>query len=303
MKKDGDWPQNITHQFTISFHGDDVKNHEIDADVLAKSLSGVYSVLNEANYELNGTNSEIFIKVKGSPEPGSFLIHFIAFTSSNILPVAADVIALTGFAGKVTDTIENLDYSLIGLYRALKGEKIAQTTSVGEDKVSIRTEKSGITIVARDNATVQLYKTDVIRREIASVVTPLEKDGIDNITFKGESNTEEVIYKNELPYFKPPVSEQINEIISEELLLVVTPNIEGDPKYWHFKTEDEGKVFTADIQDKQFLQGVKEKKYSFIKGTIIKVRLKTTQQKKINLRNTYVIEKVLDFYPQEQLKL
>ena len=188
------------------------------------------------------------------------------------------------------------------MYRALKGERIKHIDPVGNDNIKITTEKSGITILAKDSATIKLYLNDVIRREMASVAAPLENKGIENIEFKGESNTAEVIYQNELPYFKPPESEQINEIISEELLIVVTPNIEGDSKYWHFKSDEEGRVFTADIQDKKFLQDVEDKKYSFIKGTIIKVRLRTTQQKKINLRNTYVIEKVLGFYPQEQLQ-
>lgn len=286
------WPQIQRNQFSVSFHGPSVESNEIDAKVLANSLMGISSVMEEANRELYRQQSTIYIKVKGSPTPGSFIIDFIAFMSSNIIDAAVNIIAITGFGGQILDSIED---SLLGLYKKTKGEKITKVRDISEDKVEVKTIKGGTNFFA-NKLVVNLYMNERVRRGMAQVVTPLEDIGMSEIEFKSPDHPSVKIKRDEKDYFKPPESEEVNVTITEEYLLVISPNLEGESRYWHFSSGESGKTFDAEVKDSIFLEKVKNRSYSFVEGTIVKARVRTIQWKKIRLRNEYEIEEILEFH-------
>ena len=66
------WSKSELVGFTIKFNGEATKSNEIDADELATSLLGLSAVLEESNTILNGSYSQMLVKVRGSFTPGSF---------------------------------------------------------------------------------------------------------------------------------------------------------------------------------------------------------------------------------------
>jgi hypothetical protein len=90
-------------------------------------------------------------------------------------------------------------------------------------------------------------------------------------------------------------TEVVNEFVAELHLTIQTVVLEGDAA-WRF-TDGRNK-FNARIADEDFLKQVRQGKERFGRGDILRVKLKTVQEKvKNQLRTNHTIEKVLSHQP------
>ena len=106
------WNEPETEIFSVIYDGEIVKNHEIDAKLLATSLNGVASVLEESNKIVNGPHSHISVKIKGNFAPGSFLVEIVSLINPTTIDQAADIATILGLCGSGS--------TLIALYRLTK---------------------------------------------------------------------------------------------------------------------------------------------------------------------------------------
>jgi hypothetical protein len=164
-------------EFTVKFNGEAVETNEMDAEELATSLLGISDVLEYANAILNGRYSRMFVKVRSSFKPGSFIVDIASFFTSYGIDALVNITSLvgftTGYAAKDT---------LIWLFRQTKGNKILDRKQIQDNKVEITVENCTNPIIVNAD-TVKIYEDAQLRRGLAKVVYPLKNEGISDITF------------------------------------------------------------------------------------------------------------------------
>lgn len=301
----------IFQEFNITFKGPALDENAIDAKILANSLLGLSETIEEANSIINGKNSQIFVKVRANPKPGSFIESILTLISSNTPDALVNIAALLGFSkGLVVDGAEVIGATttVLEIYRRIQNKKIINEEPISPNFKKITYGEDYSTYINGDDNTVnntfitteealKLFKSGKIKKQIAQVMSPLDEEGVDSILFGDEIESHETITKAEKQYFKAPEKESIAENIIEMILTVITPDLSGHMKGWKFSYYDnEGKqVFIiADVEDEEFLEDVANSIHSFKNGVEIKARVRIVQNMKIRRTTTHTIVKVIE---------
>jgi len=266
----------------VTYDGEALKSHEIDAKILSESLSGIHSVLKESNAIVNGPFSKIEVHVRGSFTPSSFSVDIVTLVTSNSFQGIANVAGILGFAGVAAN-------SLIRLYRSTKGEMISKTEKINPEYIKIMTVSGDVFIAS--NSTVKIYQNKNVREGMNDVVRPLFENGICEIGFSSEEHPTEVITDSEKEIFSPPDPEDLEDIVDVAELTVTQSNLNGKPTGWRFSLNNSGKDdFGAEVLDENFLQSVYSGGYIFTNGTKI---IAEYQRKKLRKRRIVTDWKIL----------
>lgn len=279
---ESNWGNSKIDKFTVEFLGDEdeissITHNEIEAKKLALSLMGISSVLEESNIRLNGSNSQIFVKVKGSFEPGSFIVQLALLLTSGGLGEIADLITILGFCGLNPD-------SLIQFFKKTKGKKIVNKTKISGNNYSVTVEDSDSPIIVNGDV-ILLYQDGKVRKEMSEITSVLDDKEISKIKLYSKGNPPETIFREERNYFKYIESVQMDEIEGIDYFLITRPDFEGRSTGWRVssgETDDPNKQlndFFVTISDKNFLLNVKFRRIVITQGTVIKAKFKKTLEK------------------------
>lgn len=287
------WKKSSTDVFTIKYNGELVESNEMDANELATSLSGISSVLENANAIINGEYSKIFVKVHGSFKAGSFEVDIATFFTSDQMDAIVNIIALVGFTTGITarDT-------LIWLFRQTKGKKILKKNQIKENTYEIIIEDNQNPIIVNGDLII-LSENSQVRRGLANIVYPLNNEGMSDITFLKNGVECEKILRDEREYFPLLDTETIEKKESIDLFLIIQANFEGKQTGWRLSfgqsTEKKTDDFPVTILDKNFLKKVRERETKISnEGTIIKAKYRKTTRKLERLNVTWEILEVLE---------
>lgn len=285
--------------FRIEFNDENnsqsnLKEHEIEAKILAHSLIGVSNVLEESNLKINGSSTEIFVKVKGTFEPGSFIVQLALFLSSGGLQEVADIAEILGFCGLNPK-------SLIQFFKKTQGKKIVHQKKIGGDNYEVTIEGSGDPIVVNGNVLL-LYEAGKVRKEFDSITSVLEGGDISQIKLYSKGTAPETISKEEREYFKFYESDQFDEIEGIDYFLITRPDFEGRSTGWrvaylrgdNLDSQKQPDDFFITISDKGFLSDVKLRRTVITQGTRIKARFKKIIDKMENYRPKTEITEVIE---------
>jgi hypothetical protein len=147
-----------------------------------------------------------------------------------------------------------------------------------------------------ENNIIELYRERKVREAFYKVLSPLEKEGIDEfaITDLSQKNKFTVITKHEATYFSPPPVEDINLDDDEMEMNLQLVNIAfQDANKWRFS--DGNATFYADVLDSDFLNKVQFSEISFSKGDILKAKVRRVQYLRNNdMKTEYQIIKIID---------
>lgn len=286
------WKKSKIDLFTIKYNGEPVDSNEIDADELATSLLGLSSTLEHANYQLNGENSRVFVKVRSSFKSGSFDVDIATFLTSTGITALVNITSLIGFTGTAVVG------TLIWLFRRTKGKKIIEKKQTEGDNYEITVEGENNSITINHNV-VALYENAQIRKDLANIVQPLKMPGMENITFIENGVEREKILKEETDYFSLIDTELINEKEDIDDFLITRSDFEGRQTGWRLSfgesesTDKKTNDFQVRILDEDFLKKVKQKEIDVHQGTIIRAKYKKTTQKVDKLSVAWEILQVL----------
>jgi len=264
---------------------------EIDASLLATSLSGMHNTIEEANILINGTYSQASIKIIGPFKSGSFIVSVLSRLDSNSIQQIVNVMAIIGFIGAVDASQQ----SLIKLIKFVKGEKIERKEEIDNDTFRVKFENCQNPVIV-EKVIIELYESPQIKKSLSEMVSPLEFPEIDSIAFGSNDFDLEIISKEQKSYFSLPESEFIDQVDKEGYLKVVSPNLDGNNIGWKFNEVDGKGSFFATVLDKKFLNDVKTGKYSFIHGTIILAKYRRTITKIERKHPKYEIIEVKAYY-------
>jgi hypothetical protein len=143
-----------------------------------------------------------------------------------------------------------------------------------------------------------LLKNHKLRKAFESLVSPLERDGIDDVAVKYNNGSEEFcsILKKEASYFKCPEPEEEKiekEVRFDTSLSIINLSFKEGNKWY---VNDGQSSFYATVEDEHFLQAVEDSVISFAKGDILRVTIRREQfynktENKLKIEN--FIEKVI----------
>lgn len=295
--------------FTIGFDGVALQNHQIDAVDLAIALTGLSELLDIANQALNHKDAKLKLQVK-STSNGSFNIFLeLSQTLSGLFhgKSVKDILHIIGLIKvelEETGSIGGGIVTLISLYRWLQGKKIVKQEEK-ENSIVLYTEIENVRVL-KEVAT--LYQITEIRKSIAVMLSPLNKDGIEEFYTKQNTDTEkhERITKSEIDAFAY-TEPSTREVLFDESESIITCKIIGImfEENLKWRLADGNNKFFANVEDKVFLEKIENREISFAKGDLLKADFEVkTFTTKDSIRKEYRVLKVIELIPPpEQINL
>ena len=288
------WENSHHQEFTIKYNGEAVESHEIDANVLAKSMLGLSGALEHANNVVYGLDSKTFVKVKGSFKASSFSIDIVTLMSYTGIQNTFNVVEMVGFLGSSLG-------SLIWLYKKTKGEAIKSKKHIGDNNVILSFENC--TDIVVNSHVADMYDTNKVKKELSDLTLPLENEKMSDITFLKDDVEIEKINRDEREYFH--LDDNTDETLVTESIdyfLITQPNFDGKPG-WRLTFADSldsaysKKDFAVKILDNLFLKEVNNKQITISNKIpiIIKAKYRKTIQKMERIVTSWEILEVLDY--------
>lgn len=284
-------------EFKISYDGPALVTHEMNVKDLAPALLSIGELIEDANSVLNGDQAKIAVNIK-TTQPGSVIVGFsviqdflkqaVSLFSSNEANAIVNASQILGYLGLGCGS----SAGVLGIIKWLKNREIKNITTLedGNFKMEIT---DGETRVVKSSE-IKLFKLLKIRNHFEAIITkPLEKEGVEQISFlNGKNKT--TIEKKEKDYFITPSVEEetLGETETEQSLQIVNISFQEFGK-WRFS--DGNASFFAEILDKEFLNKVQHNQAAFAKDDVLKVKLKRKQYLSLGgIKTDYIITKVVE---------
>jgi len=279
-----------TSQIYFKYDGNSLslKNHEIDAKVLADTLSNFADLIYEANTIVNGIDSSVSVKAKAGFVEGSFGVELII--DQGIAGGVKDLLPILGLAASAATG------SLLSVLKNMKGKPaIDIEINESEDNVHINI---GEEKVQASPEVAELATNPSIRSKIDQIIyKPLDIDGTSSFQLftdpEGDllvdiSEDQRAIYK------KPPISKPSYVSSSDTVATIefINANKESGNSGW--KMIHLGKEVSVKIEDEVFLTLIKKPDAPSIFGHKFKVDLNLVTKKRISRPESkkYTIKKV-----------
>lgn len=288
--------------FKISYDGPALAGHEMNVRDFAPALLAIGDLLDEANLALNGSKTKVVVNIKAT-EAGSIDV---------LLSVVQDIFtqAQTLFSGEGINAFLNakeLLFTLLGIGGGstgvvniilwLKNRPIKNITRIEVGKFKI-TVADGDTRVVTENE-IRLFGMIKIRKSLEAIIkTPLEKEGINKVTFSDSETTDtnpiQEIEKEQIEFFDAPKLEEelIDQSEIEANLQIINISFLENGK-WRFS--DGNATFYAEISDADFVGKIKNNEEVFAKDDILKVKMDRKQYLSDGaIKTDYEITKILN---------
>ena len=271
--------------FTISFHGDAVKDGEIEAQDLAVALISISELVQITNSKAHGKQAQVSIKITETKK-GSFqtLLQIILENNATLLGVIYGVKFLKDALAE-----------FINLAKWLRGRKIDKTEfKDGQIHIHIGDNNTIITPIARD-----LLEDSNARKAIKQLAGILKENKTNKIKLKlNEDDKPLEIDVSEAPYFDLSDGEEDSFDEVRETILQIE-NLSFKPKN-KWKVNDGHSSFSVIIKDEDFLRKIENREISFLKGDILTCHIRERQfMEGKKLKKECSIIKVLKQQPSE----
>lgn len=261
----------------ITYDGDPVDSGLMDVRDLAPALLSIGELCRDANRLINGTDSEVSVRVNADFKKGSFSIDLDL--ARTLIEQARNL--LTG-KGVDLDNLINLLFGaggLIAILKLLKGEKDPVTTRIEDGNVRIEVKGKNNHVTVNPHV-VPLLRDPQIRKSIDGLVRPLNKDGMKTFSVRRGKKTLQTVKRAEAKYLLEDGS-SINDSsdaqnVTRTAYLEIIKISFKQQNQWTFS--DGSGTFGASIEDREFLKKI-EHHEMFGKGDQLKVLLKTTTAK------------------------
>jgi hypothetical protein len=295
--------------FQIAYDGEALASGAMNVYELAPALLSVGDLLKSANAILNGDSSSVSVLVESDFRKGSFEISLILDQSlidqvKNLLP-GHEVVGAAGLVGVIFGVAAKADKiisSFMAVWKLLKGEAPKEIINNDSSGLTIIVSGDGNKIQVEANAA-KIYESVAARKSAEKILAPVGKRGISRFEARQGPDVLEHLEKSDLPEristgmeIESEINEKTTSSLREALVRVTKPNFEKGQ--WGFS--DGSSKLSAKIEDKDFLNKVKNREVAFQSGDVLKVRLRTEQSVEGGrIRTSNVIEEVLDDNPRQ----
>lgn len=274
----------MEENFSIEFDGIAFERHEIPASALAQSLLALDGIARRAAEASYGKDAEIDIKVKGSFQPGSFLMNMIITHGAELTMGASAVTIIQG---------------IISLGKWAFGKKVREIQIEENDCVRVENEHGNNAIF--NKCVVNVYNNARIQNQLSRLTQTLDMEGADSIKIYSSNLPPEIVTKEDRWFFRQEDGLVLTDNENECILEIVGSMLNGSSKGWRFSEGENGIEFTANVEDESFLSAVRERKYVFVNGTIIRAVVRTVQRKNVRTRTERTIVEVKEVFSPEDI--
>jgi len=291
-------------RFTIVFDGPAVADGAMDVRDLAPSLLALGALCQRANEVLNPDRVVVSVRVEAEIKVGSFDVTCL-FDQSIAEQIKGlfghdrihDVNELLRFLG--ISGVSGLSIGLLKLLKALKGKSAKDLPRDSQSNVTININNSVLIVPAE---VLRLASDPQVRQNADRLVTPLRREGVDELRFEVRQEIVETLHKDDAAAFEVPrelvAEEQRGPRETESLLTLELITPQFDPKLkWRLESGD--LRITASMRDEGFLARVDNREVQFGHGDLLTVRVRMTQtigtQGKPTMENEIV--EVLEYRP------
>lgn len=269
-----------TATFRVVYDGPALADHTMDVRDIAPALLAIADTLEEANRVLNGDRAQVRVQVRASFKTGSFGIDLdvVQNLASAVLELfATDKRIVGGINLLVTlGFIGGGSKGLLGVIRWLRGRSIRKVELIEERGVArIVTDDDEIEVEQR---TIEVLRSYKIRQSLERAVKlPLDREGVDTVSFVYNERVTEVVQKHERHSFSAPTADGKSLVNEQEfdasLQLISVPLREG----YKWRVDDGNGPFTAVVLDEHFVQRMQRSEVPFTVGDILVARVRRRQ--------------------------
>ncbi len=127
----------------------------------------------------------------------------------------------------------------------------------------------------------------------------LDVEGAETIKLRtsGEPPEEEAVARADRRRFRLEENGIVTTNEVEVILDVLHCSISASPKGWRFSDGDV--EFSADVEDREFLDALKSRKITLADGTSLRARLRTIQYRASRTQSMKIVTQVLEVIPPE----
>lgn len=298
------------------YDGEALKNHTIDAKLLAEVFIGVTDLVQRANLIINGGLTVDITTEVCAIETGCVktVLRFLRKTDRHLYlldkkDAVVTVIGLIGFSYQKNNPFVQIPSSVVlswnlfsFLFKTIgRGKRIVTTGEKNENSevpATVEDREGNRETCLVPEPVLELAEDKKIRQNAKEIVKPLTNNGIEKLKIQNQEGVDlQNITKSEAVSFVTATEEEqlLHETVSELPLSFETISFKEGNK-WKFS--DGEKCFSASIKDREFLNDVVESKIRFSKSDMLKAEVKTIQKFKENkLQTEYEIIKVLNLLP------
>ena len=266
----------MTHVVRVQYDGGEAEHGLMSAADLGGAIVGMAEMVSGASQIVMGDEAHVRARVRTDFGGNSFLVVFeiVSFTA-DLLSSVDSVVSLLGFAENSNGLIQTLQW--------IRGRRITAIHRPQSDdpgaSMTVRIDEDRRELSVSD---VRALRDEKTVRGIVSVMKPLMDGNATKVTVRsGDGSTvpksgDLSIQKEEAGYFKEPTFPEDEAVTRsyEMILTVVVPVLTGD-YMWRF--ERSGNIFTAKMEDGEFVNRIRTNLVDFGYGDALRVRMETEE--------------------------
>lgn len=279
-------------EFKLLYEGVALSEHAINARDLVPALAAMDELVRRSNeiFNFDATSASLYIRAH---RPGSVEIDFLL----SVVPIVATSIG-SDPVSSANDILRLLFGSDVpGLFTIIKrlGTSTPDTVQPSEENLSIEADHITIPgVVEAENFRVivppnfaRLLNDPDIRNAALKLLSPLQQDGIDEMSVQQGDEELERITKDDVPSFSVPAEPQfLGESIIRQSLVIDTSRFSTRSRQWRFY--DGNKINTYKMSDENFINEVLRREISIAAGDIFECEVRMIQR--LNRKGEVVLD-------------
>jgi hypothetical protein len=259
--------------FTLTYDGPALQNHEMDVRELAPAMLAVGELFDAMNLLLNGESAEVQVRVKAH-EAGCFSIIFdivqgwrdgaVAFLNGDLVTAALSLKELLIGAGGLVWWIRSKRGRAPDRIERLSGNMV---------RVTYGDESFDVPLVL-----LRLYQDLSVRSALEKVVyRPMLSPGIDLVEFGDRNLPAQQVRAGDAEFFKAPeIPERILVSDTREAAFSIVSLAFKEDNKW--RLHDGANSVSAVIEDVEFIGRVNRNQIRFAKGDVLVCEVEFTQR-------------------------
>ena len=264
----------MTHVVRVQYDGGQAERGLMSAADLGGAIVGMAEMVSGASQIVMGDETHVRAQVRTDFGGNSFLVVFeIVSFAADLLSSVDSVVSLLGLS-------ENSN----GLFQTLRWIRGRHITAIrrfqADDPGASMNVHIGEDVRELSFSDVRALRDERIVRGIVGVMKPLMEGNAARVTMGSGATVpksgELSIRQEEAAYFKEPAfpEDEVDTKTYEMILTVVVPVLTGD-YIWRF--EWSGNIFTAKMEDGDFVNRIRANLVDFGYGDALRVRMETDE--------------------------